>query len=195
MSRIKVLLQNTPVLRTSDLAEHGIRRIEISRGVAAGIIKRIARGVYSLPEFQWGEHGGLALVASRARKAVICLLSALRYHELTTQAPAEVWIGIANKSHPPSINYPVLRVVRFSPDMLDTGVELHRIDGIPVKITSIERTVADCFKFRSRVGLDTAIESLRDAVGQNLLNRDKLWRCAQLDRVTNVILPYLEAVG
>lgn len=185
----------SPVLRSKDLVEEGYSRTLLTRAVKAGTIKRIARGIYSLTEFRQSEHGNLALVARKSPKAVVCLLSALRFHELTTQAPFEVWIAIGNKDHPPRLTYPKLRIFRFGATSLAQGVEVHEIDGARVRITSIEKTIADCFKFRNKVGVAVAVEALRDAYSSKRLDQNELWKYAHIDRVTKVMLPYLEAIG
>ena len=150
--------------------------------------------MYALPDYQPTEHGTLAVVARRVRGAVFCLLTALRYHELTTQAPFEVWVAIENKARMPKVDYPQLRVVRFSPKSLSRGVERHRVEGTEIRVTSVAKTVADCFKFRNKVGLDVALEALREARRSGTASADDLWRFAQLNRVAKVMRPYLEAV-
>jgi predicted transcriptional regulator of viral defense system len=180
--------------RSRELVAAGLTRSEISRRVAAGDLARLARGLYALPDYQSGEHGALAEVAKRAPRVVFCLLTALRYHDLTTQAPHEVWIAIGNKDHPPRIDYPRLRTVRFAPAALAAGVETRRVDGTPIRVTSVAKTVADCFKFRSKVGLDVALEALREARRSRRASVDELWHHARVDRVVNVMRPYLEAV-
>jgi predicted transcriptional regulator of viral defense system len=125
---------------------------------------------------------------------VFCQLTALRVHDLTTQAPHEVWIAIGNKEHPPRMSYPKLRTVRFAPDSLKAGVETHDVDGTTIRITSVAKTVADCFKFRSKVGLDVALEALREARRAKRASTDDLWRYARVNRVINVMRPYLEAL-
>ena len=147
------------------------------------------------PEYQSGEHGALLTVAKRAPAVVFCLLSALRIYDLTTQAPFEIWIAIANKAHPPRLEYPPLRTLRFSDASLAAGVETHTIDGVPVRVTSVAKTVADCFKFRNKIGLDVALEALREARSANRASADELWRYAKVNRVANVMRPYLEAMG
>jgi predicted transcriptional regulator of viral defense system len=150
------------------------------------------------------EHSALAEVSAPCRhpRAVVCLLSALRFHELTTQAPFEVWLAIPNKARPPQLDYPPLRIVRFSEPGLTEGVEEHEIDGVPVRITGIARTVADCFKYRNKIGLDVALEALKEALKEQgrggrgrRVSIDEIWRYAQLDRVANVMRPYLEALA
>jgi predicted transcriptional regulator of viral defense system len=156
---------------------------------------RLARGLYALPDYQSGEHGALVEVAKRAPKVVFCLLTALRVHDLTTQSPHDVWIAIGNKDHPPRMSYPRLRAVRFAPDSLKAGVETREVDGTTIRITNVAKTVADCFKFRSKVGLDVALEALREARRTKLASTDDLWRYAGIDRVVNVMRPYLEALS
>jgi predicted transcriptional regulator of viral defense system len=179
--------------RSRDLVAAGLTRSEISRRVAAGDLVRVTRGLYALPDYQTGEHSALVEVAKRAPK-VVCLLTALRLHELTTQSPHEVWIAIGNKDHPPRVSYPKLRTVRFAPAALAEGVETLSVDGTQIRVTSVAKTVADCFKFRSKVGLDVALEALREARRDKRTSIDELWRCARVDRVVNVMRPYLEAL-
>ncbi len=193
-ARLVRLFEKTPLLRSIDLEKSGIKRIEISRYVAAGELRRLRRGLYCLPDYRQNEHGDLAIVGKQVPEAVICLLSALRFHELTTQAPAEIWIAIDRKARAPSLNVPSLRVLRFGQAALSHGVELKSIEGMPVRITSVEKTIADCFKYRSKVGLDVALEALKDATRRKLISQNELWSCAKIDRVTNVMRPYLEAL-
>lgn len=193
--KIQALLKRAGTARSSELVAAGLSRMDLSRRVAAGQLARLARGVYALPDHDLGEHHGLVAVARRAPGVVFCLLTALRFHNLTTQAPFEVWIAIGNKDHVPRIDYPPLRVVRLSPDSLAAGVERHKVRGTPVKVTSAAKTVVDCFKFRSKVGLDVALEALRDARRSRKAGADEIWRLAKVDRVANVMRPYLEAVA
>ncbi len=193
-SRIARLFKKAPLLRSKDLEKLGLKRIEISRYVASGVLRRLRRGLYCLPSYRQNEHGDFTIVSKQIPEAVICLLSALRYHELTTQAPAEVWIAVDRKARTPSLDNLNLRVVRFGQDALRHGIEVKSIEGVPVRITSIEKTIADCFKYRSKVGLDVAIEALKDATRLKLISQNELWSCAKIDRVTNVMRPYLEAI-
>ena len=163
--------------------------------VAAAQLMRVARGLYALPGYQSGEHGALVTVAKRAPGVVFCLLTALRIHDLTTQAPFEVWIAIGNKAHPPRLDYPPLRTMRFGDSALAAGVETRKIDGMAVRVTSVAKTVADCFKFRNKIGLDVALEALREARRTKMASADELWRFAKVNRVANVMRPYLEAVA
>lgn len=194
-TRLTRLFRRTPSVRSRDFVAAGITRSEISRMVAGGRLERIARGLYTLPGHRGSEHETLATVARLSPGVVFCLLTALRFHELTTQAPFEVWVGIGNKYHPPRIDYPKLRVVRFSEAGLRQGVEKLEVDGVPIRVTNVARTVADCFKFRSKVGPDVALEALRDARRSRKATPDELWHYAKLNRVANVMRPYLEAVA
>lgn len=191
--RLKRALRKAGAARARELEAVGITRTQIARLVAAGKLQRIGRGLYALPDHQGTENSALVAVAMRAPDVVFCLLTALRFHEITTQSPFEVWIAIANKDHPPRLEYPPLRTVRFSEASLRYGVEVRKVEGVSLRITSPAKTVADCFKFRNKVGLDVALEALRDVLRDRKATVDDLWRCAQVNRVANVMRPYLEA--
>lgn len=193
--RIQTLLRRAGTARSRELVAAGISRSQLSRMVAAGLLVRLARGLYALPDYQVGEHGALVTVAKRAPGVLFCLLTALRFHELTTQAPFEVWIAIGNKEHPPRLDYPPLRTVRFSEAALKAGVETHKVDGTRVRVTGVAKTVADAFKFRNKIGLDVALEALREARRTKKASVDELWQYAKLNRVANVMRPYLEALA
>jgi predicted transcriptional regulator of viral defense system len=193
--RIQALLRKGATARSRELVAAGMTRSELSRMTAAGTLLRVARGLYALPDYQGGEHGALVTVAKRAPDVLFCLLTALRIHDLTTQAPFEVWIAIGNKDHPPRLSYPPLRTVRFSDAALSAGVEKRRVDGVTLRVTSVAKTVADCFKFRNKIGLDVALEALREARRVRKASADELWRYARINRVANVMRPYLEAVA
>jgi predicted transcriptional regulator of viral defense system len=174
-ARIKKLFSTQLTARSRDFVAAGVPRSTVSRMVAAGRLKRIARGSYALPGYEESEHDALLTVARRAPDVVFCLLTALRFHDLTTQSPSEVWIAMANKAHPPRLEYPRVRAVRYSAESLHAGVESHRIDGISIVVTGIAKTIADCFKFRNRIGLDVALEALREARTSSRLDLDELW--------------------
>ena len=192
--KIEALLRRNGIVRTRDLVTAGASRMGLARRVATGELQRVARGLYSLPGHTGGEHQALVLVARRAPDTLFCLLTALRFHGLTTQNPAEVWIAIGNKDHPPRLEYPPLRAVRFSESSRQPGVEIHRVQKTPIRVTGPAKTIADCFKFRNKIGLDTALEALRDARRANKVTADELWRAAKSDRVANIMRPYLEAL-
>ena len=189
------LVKTLGLVRSSDLAHYGISRISLTRAVRKGSLERVSRGLYGLPSRHVSAHGTLAEVALRVPKGVVCLLSALRFHGLTTQAPFEVWLAIDNKAAVPNIVYPPLRVLRFTGQALTEGVEDQLIDGITVRITSVAKTVADCFKFRNKIGLDVAIEALREARASHKMTSDQLWHFAKIDRVANVMRPYMDSLS
>ena len=193
--RIQTLLRRAGTARSRELVGAGTTRSQLSRMAAKGQVVRVARGLYALPDYKSGEHGALVTVAKRAPGVLFCLLTALRIHDLTTQAPFEVWIAIGNKEHPPRLDYPPLRTVRFSAAALAVGVETRQVDGAKVRVTNVAKTVADCFKFRNKIGLDVALEALREARRTQMASADALWRYAKINRVTNVMRPYLEAVA
>ena len=188
------LAQHQPLLRARDLSGHGLPTVVLTRLVAAGKLERVARGVYSLPGRAVSEHRSLAEAALRVPKGVVCLLSALRMHGIGTQAPFEVWMAIPPNAPTPRIDQPALRVVRMSGAALTDGVELVEIDGVQVPVFSAAKTVADCFKYRNKIGLDVALEALHDGWSQGKLSMDALWRYATVDRVATVMRPYLESV-
>ena len=188
------LARDHGLIRPSDLDVHGLPRVSLTRLVRKGQLARVGRGLYALPDRRLSEHSALAEIASKHPRAVVCLLSTLRFHELTTQAPFEVWLAIPNKARAPRLDYPPLRIVRFSETALTEGVDENRIDGVPVRITGVARTVVDCFKYRNKIGLDVAIEALRETLTERRVTVDDLWRYAQLGRVANVMRPYLESL-
>jgi len=192
--KVLELVRQAGVLRPRDLDPYGIPRTCLSRLCAAGKLQRIGRGLYTLAEAGATEHRALAEVCKRVPNGVICLLSALRFHELTTQMPFEVWLAIGEKAWRPRVEYPPLRIVRFSAGALQTGVQQHRIEGVPVPIYSPAKTVADCFKYRNKIGLDVAIEALRECWRSRRCSMDDLWHFADVCRVRNVMRPYLESL-
>lgn len=194
-NKIAALVRKQGVLRARELAPLGIARATLTRLERAGTLRRVGRGLYVSADAELTEHHTLAEIVKRVPHGVICLVSALQFHELTTQAPSEVWIAIANKARKPVADWPPLRVVRFSAKALDQGVESHHINSVPVKITSAARTVVDCFKYRREVGLDVAIEALRDYMRPRSRDIDAVVRAAQLQRVANVMRPYIEALA
>ena len=192
----KALIERKGAVRSRELVDAGVARVQISRLVAAGELIRLARGVYTAPGVALpGSEEGVLVVAERIPEARLCLLTALRLHGLTTQAPFEVWIAIGNKDRPPRLDWPPLRVVRFSGEALTTGLETRTMGSKQVRVTNVAKTVADCFKFRNLVGLDVAIEALRDALRARATSVDELWKYARLCRVSKIMRPYLEALA
>ncbi|GAB3759316.1 type IV toxin-antitoxin system AbiEi family antitoxin domain-containing protein [Ramlibacter monticola] len=182
------------LLRARDVTQQGLPTIALTRLVQAGKLERVARGLYGLPGAAISEHRSLAEVSARVPKGVVCLLSALRVHEIGTQAPFEVWIAIPQHMVPPRLDQPAIRVVRMSDDALAEGVEHLNIDGIQVPVFNAARTIVDCFRFRNKIGLDVALEALRDGWSQRKFRLDDLWRHATRGRAANVMRPYIEAI-
>jgi predicted transcriptional regulator of viral defense system len=182
------------LLRARDVAQRGLPTVALTRLVQAGKLQRIARGLYGLANAEISEHRSLAEVSARVPKGVVCLLSALRVHDIGTQAPHEVWIAIPPHMTSPRLDQPAVRVVRMSDEALAMGVERRKIDGVKVPIFNAARTVVDCFRFRNKIGLDVALEALRDGWSQRKFTLDDLWRHAIHGRVANVMRPYIEAI-
>jgi predicted transcriptional regulator of viral defense system len=193
--RLLALAHRRGVLRPRDLARHGLSRETLRRLTAAGEIERRGRGLYVTAGAALSEHEMLAAAGARVPHGVVCLLSALRFHELTTQNPSEVWLAIDRKARAPAERDLPLRIVRFSGKARLKGVEEHDIDGVKVRIYNPAKTVADCFKYRRKIGTDVALEALRDCWRSKRSTVDELWRYAAVCRVTNVMRPYLEAVA
>ena len=191
--RILELAAHQPLVRPRDIEARGIARESLLRLYRQGRLVRPARGVYALAESSVTEHHSLAVVAKLVPHGVVCLLSALRFHGLTTQDSHEVWIAIDFKAHKPSVESPALRVVRFSGRALAEGVEENEIEGVLVHVYSVAKTVADCFKYRHKIGIDVAIEALRDALRSRKATVDDIHRFAKVCRVANVMQPYLES--
>jgi predicted transcriptional regulator of viral defense system len=179
--------------RTRDLEAKGASRPVIRRMVDAGDLRQVARGLYAPAGFEATEHHGLAAAAALVPAGVVCLLSALQYHRLGTQAPFEVWLAIGTKARKPTVTDPPLRIVRFSERALREGIETRSIEGVKVRVTTPARTVVDCFKYRNKIGLDVALEALRE-YRRARRSIDDLTRAAEVVRVTNVMRPYLESV-
>ena len=191
---ILALLREQGVIRPQDLKRRDISLSSLYWLHQQGQIVRTDRGLYMLPDIEVTENHSLAEACRRVPHAVVCLLTALRFHGLTTQAPFEVWLAIENKAWQPQGTGLPLRFVRFSGEAFTGGVEMHIIEGVEVKVYGVAKTVADCFKYRHKIGLDVAIEALRDALRQRNATVDDLWRFAQVCRVQNVMKPYLEAM-
>ena len=189
------LAHKKPLLRASDVAQAGLPTMTLSRLVSAGKLERIGRGVYSLPNQAISENRSLAEVAIRVPRGVICLVSALRVHDIGTQAPHEVWLAIPHHMPSPRISQPALRVIRMSGPSLTKGVDRLKVDGVEVPVFNAAKTIADCFKFRNKIGLDVALEALREGWNKRKVTMDELWRYATVNRVANVMRPYLESIA
>jgi predicted transcriptional regulator of viral defense system len=189
------LAKQMGVLRVRDLTSRGIHPEYLRRLCKQGLLTRTGRGLYVTADAEISVHHGLAQACKRVPHGIICLLSALQFHEIGTQSPFEVWMALDRRAARPRIDYPPLRIMRFSGDALTEGIEERIIEGVPVKIYNPPKTVADCFKYRNKIGLDVAMEALRDCREQIKCNNDDLWRYAKICRVANVMRPYLEATA
>ncbi len=183
------------VVRSMDLLELGIPRSTLQRLERHGQVAKLGRGLYALAGAELGQGASLAAVARRVPGSVVCLLSALRFHAMGTENPPEVWLAVDRKARRPAIAGLALRVVRFSATLLTEGTAVHILENVPVRITTPARTVADCFKYRNKLGMDVALAALQSYIGGRMGDLDDLWRQAVLCRVANVMRPYLEAMA
>jgi predicted transcriptional regulator of viral defense system len=181
-------------LNTRDMAEAGIHRQVLSRLVREGALERVARAQYRLPDALVTEHHGLAVAAAAVPNGIVCLLSALAFHGVGTQMPFQVWMAIDGRARRPALANPPLRVVRFTGQALTAGIETHRVEQQAVRVYCVAKTVADCFKYRHKIGLEVALEALREAWRARRITMDDMDRYARVCRVERVMRPYLEAL-
>ena len=181
-------------MRASQAQKAGIDLKTLQEMVDEGILKREGRGIYRLSDLPPLSNPDLVQIAIRVPNCVICLISALSFHALTTQTPYKIYIAIHRNSYRPRIDYPPIDVVRLGKKSYSSGIEKHIIDGVDVNIYSKEKTIADCFKFRNKIGQDIALEALKDYLGESTRDIEKLLHYARIDRVENVIKPYIEAL-
>lgn len=188
------LVKERGIVRSSEFVEAGIPRVIVSRMVASKDLQQLTRGLYCLPDKEFSERESLIVIAAKVPQAVFCLLTALQIHGLTTQLPRKVWIAMPVDSHIPKIEYPPIKMVKYSGKAYSEGVDLQQEDGIEYRVYSPAKTIADCFKHRNKIGIDVAIEALKDAYDKNKVTMDELWHFAKICRVANVMRPYLEAI-
>lgn len=189
------LVDSGGILRARDFARAGIASIKVQEAKKSGALIKLGRGLYASAHRKSTSQDHLAEIAIKYPHSVFCLLTALQIHGITTQSPHEVWLAIDNKARAPSMDYPPLRVARFSGSALIEGVEQKSIDGVvQIPVTSIAKTIADCFKYRNKIGLDVALEALKDAWQGKKVTMDELWDAAKICRMTNVMKPYLESL-
>jgi predicted transcriptional regulator of viral defense system len=193
--RVLDLAGQKGLLRASDLGAIDAPRVVLTRLTAAGQLEKVGRGLYRLPDSHGSEHESLVAVATKVPQAVLCLLTALQFHELTTQLPRQVWIAMPRGSHAPRFDYPPIKMVQFTGEAYTAGVEEVERDGVKLRVYGVAKTVADCFKHRNKIGLDVALEALKDARARNRASVDDIWRFAKVCRVANVMRPYLESIG
>ena len=189
------IIRQMRLVRPVDLETRGISRAQLYRLVRKGLVARQARGIYVASQHPYTTDHTLAQVAKRVPAGAFCLLTALRFHGLTTQSPAEVWTALPEKARKPRLDTPRLRVARFSGAALSEGIETHRLEGVEVRVYSAAKTVADCFKYRNKVGIDVAVEALRDFSRRHRGGATELARYARICRVTRVMQPYLDAIA
>ena len=191
---VLTMLRKQGIIQPRDLIRAGLRHATLRDLAHQGIVERVGRGLYRLAGAQTTENVSLAEPAKVSPHGVICLLTALRFHGITTQLPQRVWMAIGYKARKPKPRTVQVEVVRFSGKALTEGVETHRIDGVPVRITNPARTVADCFKYRNKIGLDVAIEALRDSLRDRKAKVSDISEFAKFNRVWRIVRPYLEAI-
>jgi predicted transcriptional regulator of viral defense system len=191
---ILALVRKRGAIRAQDLQQEGLSRQALIRLYRRGVLDRPTRGLYVLADANFTENHSLAEAAALVPNGTVCLLSALQFHGLTTQQPYEVWLAIENKAWRPNVASPALRIVRFSGQAFTFGVEEHEVEGVTVRVYSAAKTVADCFKCRNKIGLDVAIEALRDCWRQKNATMDELWEAAKVCRMSNVMRPYMEGM-
>jgi len=182
------------VLRMADALRAGVHRRTLYAMRDAGQVESLARGLYRLADAAPLANPDLVTVAAKIPRGVVCLVSALAFHDLTTQIPHEVWVAVPRNNEPPRLDYPPIRVVRLSRGAHEAGIETHRLDEVPVKVYSREKTLADCFKHRGEVGLDATLEAVRRYKAQGRVDADAILRHAAVCRVGRVMRPYLEAL-
>ncbi len=194
-NRLWQLAKDRGVIRAFDVTRLGIPSIYLKRLCDKGQIERVSRGVYVAAGSDVTEHHHLSQVARRVPHGVFCLLTALRFHNIGTQSPHQIWIALDVKARYPMLKYPQLKVVRFSGRALTAGVENHEVKGLPIRVYGAAKTVADCFKYRNKIGLDVALEALRECRRRKLCSMEDLWNFAKICRVSNVMRPYMESLS
>ena len=189
------IIRRMGIVRPADLEIFGITRARLYSLVQKGLVERCGRGIYVARNHALTAEHVLAQAAKLVPSGVLCMLTALRFHGLTTQSPAEVWIALQEKARKPRLDYPRLRIVRFSGAALTEGIEAHSVEGVNIRVYSAAKTVADCFKFRNKIGIDIAVEALRDFSRMHRGGATELARFARICRVTRVMQPYLDAIA
>lgn len=188
------VLKARGIARLAELREAGVTAATVSRMERDGEVLRLARGIYQLADAPLDAHHSLAEAAKRVPKGVVCLVSALAFHELTDQLPRQVWIAIGQKDWAPKADGAPVRLVRFTDRLLTDGVESHIVEGVPVKVFGVAKTIADCFRYRNKIGLSVALEGLQEALRQRKTTPGEVSRQAARGAVATVIRPYLEAL-
>lgn len=190
----ELLLSQGGIFRVREAMKAGVHPRTLYAMRDEGLIERLGRGVYRIAGMSALGNPDLATVAIKIPKGVICLISALSYHEMTTEIPHQIYIALPRGSEPPRLDYPPLRIFWFSGSAFEEGIEHHEIDGIPIKVYNPEKTIADCFKYRNKIGLDVALEALKFYRQRKPLKVDELMRYAKVCRVEKIMRPYVEAL-
>ena len=193
--RILKILGKTSTLRSCDLRKMHISRMVLVRMLETGVLERVARGLYRKSGVLVSENEELITVAKKTPKAVFCLLTALRFHNLTTQPSRGIWIAMPHGSHAPTMEYPHVKMIQLTDRVYSAGIETVVTDQVQIKVYSPAKTVVDCFKFRNKIGLDVALEALKDALRKKKVTLDELYRFAKIERVLKIMQPYLETMG
>jgi len=189
------ILKRKGFATSGELEKKGVTRSQLGRLAQRGVVERVARGIYALPGVVVSEHHSLAEASRLVPGGVICLLTALRFHGLTTQNPFEVWMAIESKAWRPTRRSVNVRLVHFSGQAFDEGIEEHDAGGVRIRVYSAAKTVADCFKFRNKIGIDVAVEALKDFTRLHRGGANKLAHFARICRVSRVMQPYLDAIA
>lgn len=190
--KILKIAEEKKFIKPKDLLTEKIPTVYLSRLVKQGKLLRVGKGLYSLPDTSLDENQSLLEVQYLVPKGVFCLLTALRFHDLTTQNPFQVWLAIDRSQAVPRIRSIQNRIFRMSGEMFSAGIEDHQVEGGTIRVYSPAKTVADCFKYRNKIGLDVAMKALRDAWRKRLITMDELFHFAKINRVINVMLPYVQ---
>ena len=191
---LEAVFQGATVLRSRDLEERGLTRTRIREAVDASVLERVGRGLYALPGAELTEHHSMVQATRRVPGGAICLLSALRFHDLTSQNPHDVWLAIGPKDRLPQQGNPPIKIVRFGAENFLLGLETHEIEGVQLKVYSVARTVVDLFRYRNKIGIDVALEALKEGWRERRFTLKEINQIAMRCRMVQVMKPYLESL-
>jgi predicted transcriptional regulator of viral defense system len=192
MTAILKLAEEKGILRPKDVREEDLPRQYVYRLYEQGKLEKIGRGLYKLPEKQFSMSDTQLEACKKITHGVMCLKTALRFHDMTTQNPHKIWMAIEVKAWEPEVDLP-MKFIRMSGESFESGIEEHEVDNVLVRVYSAAKTVADCFKFRSKIGLEVCLAALRDFRRQNMGTMDDIWKYAKINRVHKIMRPYMEA--
>ena len=191
---IMKMARKTGVVRAREIRKAGLHPEYLRKLCNSGLLIRTGRGLYVVADGDFTEHHSLAEACKRVPHGIVCLLSALSYHEIGTQNPNQIWMAIDRSMRKPKVDYPPIRIFRFSGPSLKEGIEEKKIEGVSVRVYNPAKTVADCFKYRNKVGIDVAIEALKECWRSRRSTIDELVYYAKICRVRNIMQPYIEAI-